>query len=239
MRSTSSARRSANVVAISIPTVGRRTPRIVAAFTIGFVSFWFLSIVLSFSRLQQLQEEEQRQSLRVLSRNQIQSLDDVSVLNTTSAGRNMSAALMISERATASNTASNTGNKNGNGTTHGNSNNNNNNNNNNSNNNSSLTKFHSRSTDDQEKQINIKTTPMPSLTKKDVIMKEIAWNSPIVVHEYKLVFFTVPKAGCSEWKYMLRRMMGYHDNSKSTGEGSGCLNQSLFPNCTQCVKIHS
>lgn len=38
------------------------------------------------------------------------------------------------------------------------------------------------------------------------------WHeNPIVVEEYKLVFFTIPKVGCTEWKHLFRRMMGLPD----------------------------
>jgi Sulfotransferase family len=38
------------------------------------------------------------------------------------------------------------------------------------------------------------------------------WDSaPIVMEQYKLVFFTIPKVGCTAWKQLFRRMMGYRD----------------------------
>lgn len=38
------------------------------------------------------------------------------------------------------------------------------------------------------------------------------WDvSPVVVEEYKLIFFTVPKTGCTVFKQLFRRMMGYQD----------------------------
>jgi hypothetical protein len=38
------------------------------------------------------------------------------------------------------------------------------------------------------------------------------WDAaPIVVDQYKLVFFTLPKAGCTVWKQLFRRMAGYKD----------------------------
>ena len=38
------------------------------------------------------------------------------------------------------------------------------------------------------------------------------WDSaPIVVESHKLIFFTVPKVGCTVWKQLFRRMEGYDD----------------------------
>jgi Sulfotransferase family len=39
-----------------------------------------------------------------------------------------------------------------------------------------------------------------------------SWDSaPIVVESHKLIFFTIPKVGCTVWKQLFRRMMGYAD----------------------------
>jgi hypothetical protein len=46
----------------------------------------------------------------------------------------------------------------------------------------------------------------------DYIYLKGEWDAaPIVVIEYKLVFFTVPKVGCTAFKQLFRRMMGYQD----------------------------
>lgn len=38
------------------------------------------------------------------------------------------------------------------------------------------------------------------------------WDtSPIVIESHKLVFFTIPKVGCTIWKQLFRRMMNYSD----------------------------
>lgn len=38
------------------------------------------------------------------------------------------------------------------------------------------------------------------------------WDmSPIVVEDFKLIFFTIPKVGCTVWKQLFRRMMGLPD----------------------------
>lgn len=38
------------------------------------------------------------------------------------------------------------------------------------------------------------------------------WDSaPIVLESHRLIFFTIPKAGCTVWKQLFRRMMGYVD----------------------------
>jgi hypothetical protein len=38
------------------------------------------------------------------------------------------------------------------------------------------------------------------------------WDAaPIVIETHKLIFFTIPKVGCTIWKQLFRRMMGYTD----------------------------
>jgi len=34
-------------------------------------------------------------------------------------------------------------------------------------------------------------------------------QSPVVMEKYKLVFFTIPKVGCTQWKQLFRRAMGF------------------------------
>jgi Sulfotransferase family len=43
-------------------------------------------------------------------------------------------------------------------------------------------------------------------------------SSPIVVEAYKLIFFTIPQAGCTVWKQLLRRMMNLPDWNKQGTE---------------------
>jgi Sulfotransferase family len=41
---------------------------------------------------------------------------------------------------------------------------------------------------------------------------ESSWDAaPIVIPQYKLIFFTIPKVGCTIWKQLFRRMMNYSD----------------------------
>jgi hypothetical protein len=41
---------------------------------------------------------------------------------------------------------------------------------------------------------------------------EWSWdNDPVVIEKYKMLFFTVPKNSCTEWKHLFRRMMNYSD----------------------------
>ena len=45
------------------------------------------------------------------------------------------------------------------------------------------------------------------------------WDSaPIVVESHKLIFFSIPKVGCTVWKQLFRRMMGYDDWKSQDGE---------------------
>jgi hypothetical protein len=55
----------------------------------------------------------------------------------------------------------------------------------------------------------------------DSIYLRQGWDtSPVVVEEYKLIFFTTAKVGCTVWKQLFRRIMGYTDwkaeNTKNT-----------------------
>eukprot|EP00578_Thalassiosira_sp_NH16_P000720 CAMPEP_0181138202 /NCGR_PEP_ID=MMETSP1071-20121207/34119_1 /TAXON_ID=35127 /ORGANISM="Thalassiosira sp., Strain NH16" /LENGTH=282 /DNA_ID=CAMNT_0023225019 /DNA_START=355 /DNA_END=1203 /DNA_ORIENTATION=- len=59
---------------------------------------------------------------------------------------------------------------------------------------------------------------------RDIIRPGWNWDSaPIVIESHKLIFFTVPKVGCTVFKRLFRRMMGYenwktkdpHDPSKN------------------------
>jgi hypothetical protein len=41
---------------------------------------------------------------------------------------------------------------------------------------------------------------------------QVRWDAaPIVIESHKLVFFTVPKVGCTAWKQLFQRMMGYKE----------------------------
>ena len=56
----------------------------------------------------------------------------------------------------------------------------------------------------------IETAPPPPIVqRKDAIMSRAEWGNPIVLEEYRLIFFTIPKVACSEWKQLFRRMMGF------------------------------
>merc|ERR1719491_696377 len=50
----------------------------------------------------------------------------------------------------------------------------------------------------------------PQIKRSDFIMRG-AMDAPIVVEEFKLVFFIIPKVACSEWKHLFSRMMGKAD----------------------------
>lgn len=61
--------------------------------------------------------------------------------------------------------------------------------------------------------------PRPTNPPKDLVKAgdfiyydKYDWDSaPVVVESHKLVFFTIPKAGCTVWKQLFRRMMGFKD----------------------------
>jgi hypothetical protein len=46
--------------------------------------------------------------------------------------------------------------------------------------------------------------------RRDPIFRRSGWdNDPVVVEKYQLLFFTLPKNSCTEWKRLFRRMMNY------------------------------
>ena len=57
--------------------------------------------------------------------------------------------------------------------------------------------------------------PIPhnaTLDRNDVIFHRKGWDSaPYILERHKLLFFTVPKNSCTEWKRLLRRMTGIKD----------------------------
>ena len=50
--------------------------------------------------------------------------------------------------------------------------------------------------------------PPATVKHSDIIMQNPEWVNAIVVEEYKLIYFPMPKVGSSGWKLMFRRMMG-------------------------------
>eukprot|EP00557_Chaetoceros_sp_GSL56_P003342 CAMPEP_0176500348 /NCGR_PEP_ID=MMETSP0200_2-20121128/13480_1 /TAXON_ID=947934 /ORGANISM="Chaetoceros sp., Strain GSL56" /LENGTH=319 /DNA_ID=CAMNT_0017898963 /DNA_START=72 /DNA_END=1031 /DNA_ORIENTATION=- len=49
---------------------------------------------------------------------------------------------------------------------------------------------------------------VPLLKHTDLIYETGRWGNPLVVKEYKLLFFTIPKVACTEWKLLFRRILG-------------------------------
>jgi hypothetical protein len=64
-------------------------------------------------------------------------------------------------------------------------------------------------------QSNLKSKLKPQfpflLSRDDYIMQRDYDKSPIVVPEFKLLFFSVPKVGCTVWKQLFRRIAGWED----------------------------
>jgi hypothetical protein len=58
----------------------------------------------------------------------------------------------------------------------------------------------------------IDTKKYPVVNNGDSIYQNNEWNgSPVVIEEYKLIFFSTPKIGCTVWLQLLRRMMHFSD----------------------------
>lgn len=58
----------------------------------------------------------------------------------------------------------------------------------------------------------LSTTVVVQVKASDYIYQRNGWDSaPIVLEEHRLVFFSVAKVGCTQFKMLFRRMMGYQD----------------------------
>ena len=56
------------------------------------------------------------------------------------------------------------------------------------------------------------TTTEKMILKREHSVYKKGWDrDPIVIEEYKLLFFTIPKVGCTVFNQLFRRMMGYED----------------------------
>jgi hypothetical protein len=66
----------------------------------------------------------------------------------------------------------------------------------------------------------IKTVQNATAVDKDIDWSDTIFqhfesdNDPVVIESHKLLFFTIPKNSCTEWKQLFRRMMGYEDWNK-------------------------
>jgi hypothetical protein len=82
--------------------------------------------------------------------------------------------------------------------------------------------------------------PHVTVEETDYIYSSHLGAAPIVLENHKLIFFYVPKVGCSVWKKLFRRMMGYEDwqtesphNSRTNG--LVYLNQLNLTHATQIL----
>ena len=48
----------------------------------------------------------------------------------------------------------------------------------------------------------------PKVNRSDVIIRTSVWKNAIVIEEFKLIFFPIPKVASSHWKMLFRKMMG-------------------------------
>ena len=53
----------------------------------------------------------------------------------------------------------------------------------------------------------------PTVELTDKVLKD--WTSPIVIPEYKLVFFPIPKVASTEWKILFKKLMGLPEVDRS------------------------
>lgn len=59
----------------------------------------------------------------------------------------------------------------------------------------------------------------------DKIMNRRTYASPIVLEDYKLIFFPIQKTGCTVWKQLFRRISGFQDwrTGRTWGHGTGLI----------------
>lgn len=69
------------------------------------------------------------------------------------------------------------------------------------------------------------------ITKNDKIMHPNIWTSPIVIKEYKLIFFRIPKVCSTEWNTMLFKMTGLSDIANLTIA-------AIEENCKKITRMH-
>jgi hypothetical protein len=55
------------------------------------------------------------------------------------------------------------------------------------------------------------SSPIVQVERADYIYRKTWGAAPIVVESHKLIFFWIPKAGCTTFKHLFRRIMGYSD----------------------------
>uniref|UniRef100_A0A7S3Q9I0 Carbohydrate sulfotransferase n=1 Tax=Chaetoceros debilis TaxID=122233 RepID=A0A7S3Q9I0_9STRA len=63
--------------------------------------------------------------------------------------------------------------------------------------------------DDDDATDNQESNGLPVLKATDIIIRPGRSGNPIVIEEYKLVFFFIPKVACTEWKLLFRRILGF------------------------------
>ncbi len=53
--------------------------------------------------------------------------------------------------------------------------------------------------------------PTTTVKHNDTIMINSEWFNAIVVEEFKFIYFPIPKVASSEWRLLIRRMMGFSE----------------------------
>ena len=76
----------------------------------------------------------------------------------------------------------------------------------------------------------VHTSNRIQLNASDYLMADQHWDSsPIVVERFKLIFFTTEKAGCSVWKQLFRRILGFQDwNDSSVSQHNPATNGLVY-----------
>jgi len=80
------------------------------------------------------------------------------------------------------------------------------------------------------------STPSLKLLPTDLIYQSERWANPIIIYEYKLIFYPIPKVACTDWKRLFRRMGGQPEWN-TTGLQLKLLHDPLLNNLTTLPQL--
>lgn len=87
-----------------------------------------------------------------------------------------------------------------------------------------------------DKQDYTKINSQPKALQTDIILQPNRWANPIVIRQYKFVFFAIPKVASTEWKLLFRRLEGQAEWN-TTGLVIEHVHDPMINNLTTIDKI--
>ena len=76
----------------------------------------------------------------------------------------------------------------------------------------------------------------PKALRIDLVFQAKGWTTPVVIRQYKLIFFPIPKVACTDWKLLFRRMEGQPEWN-TTGLNLHDLHNPIINNLTTLDQI--